>query len=131
MKARLKKVKVAPRLLVKGRTEQLSCHLTDEEFMVRARDLALVCQDLEGEADRQSQIKADMKAAMTKLEAEQSRLSLIVARKAEVRDVLVDVLADDMMGEAITVRQDTGEIINRRKLLASEQQLPLDLEARA
>ena len=130
MKARAKKVTVAPRLLVKGRTELLSCQLTDEEFMLRAHHLALVCQDIENEGDRQSQIKADMKAAMSKLEAEQSRLSLIVARKAEVRDVLVDVLADDMIGEAITVRQDTGEIIGRRKLQPNEQQLPLELEAR-
>lgn len=128
--SRSKKI-AAPRFLIEGRTEQLSCHLTDEEFVMRAHHLALVCQDLEGEADRQSQIKADMKAAMAKLEAERSRLSLIVARKAEVRDVLVDILADDLAGEAITVRRDTGEIIGRRKLQPNEQQLPLNLETRA
>lgn len=121
----------APRILVKDKVQHLSCALTDEEFMLRAHHLAVVCQDIESEEGRQSQIKADMKAALAKLEAEQSRLTLIVARKAEVREVLVDVLADDAVGEAITVRQDTGEIINRRQLDPSEKQLPLDLEARS
>lgn len=113
------------RVLSDRMTDQLSCVLTDEEFMARARHLALVCQDIESEEDRQTQIKADMKAAMTKLDAEQSRLSLIVARKAEVRDVPVCVMADDENGEAVTVREDTGEIIKRRKLEPSERQLPL------
>jgi hypothetical protein len=122
--------KVAPRMLVANKAQQLSCALTDDEFMLRARHLALVCQDIESEEGRQSQIKADMKAALAKLQAEQSRLTLIVARKSEVREVLVDIIADDLAGEAITVRQDTGEIIHRRQLEPAERQLPLDLEAR-
>jgi hypothetical protein len=129
MKAKPKKV--TTRVLVANKTQLLTCPLTDEEFMLRAHHLALVCQDIENEEDRQSQIKADMKAALAKLEAEQSRLTLIVARKAEVRDVLVDIIADDVAGEAITVRQDTGEIIHRRQLEPAERQLPLDLEARS
>jgi hypothetical protein len=113
------------RVLVKTKTEQLECHLTTDEFLERAMALAVTCQDIENEDGRQSLIKADMKAQLAKLEAEQSRLTLIVTRKAEPRETQVTVYADDEKGEALTIREDTGEIIRRRTLEPRERQLPL------
>ena len=115
------------RVLIDRFQEQLPCNLTDEEFVERARHLALVCQDIESEGSRQTQIKANMKATLTKLEAEQSRLSLIVSRKSEVRDVACSVVADDDKGEALTFRSDTDEVIRRRPLEPNERQLPLPI----
>lgn len=112
------------RILSKA-TESLECHLTDEEFQARASSLAAACQDVGREENRQAQLKADMKAQMARIEAERSRLTLIVARKAEPRDVPVRLEADDEKAEAITFREDTGEIIRRRALELHERQLSL------
>jgi hypothetical protein len=118
---------MAMRILIKAKPEQLECHLTSDEFIDRANALGLCCQDIEREDDRQAQIKADMKAQLAKLEAERSRLTLVVTRKAEPRDVKVTLYADDNTGEAITIREDTGEIIRRRPLDSKERQLPLPM----
>lgn len=116
------------RTLIEGKTEQLECHLTTEEFLDRATALAVVCQDITREDGRQSQIKADMKAQLSRLEAEQSRLTLVVTRKAEPREVRVTTFADDDKAEAMTVRDDTGEVIRRRALDLSERQLTLPVD---
>lgn len=107
------------------KTEQLECHLTAEEFDERAKGLAQACQDVGREEGNQAQIKADMKARMAALEADRSRLSLVVSRRAEVRDVRVRIEADDAKAEAITIREDTGEIVKRRALELHERQTKL------
>ncbi len=106
-------------------TEELECALTTDEFLDRANSLAQACQDIEREDSRQTQIKAGMKATLAKFESEQSRLSLIVTRKAEPREVRIKTFADDDTAEALTVRDDTGEVIRRRALALNERQVVL------
>jgi hypothetical protein len=115
-------------MILETRTESLSTNLTDEEFMARARDLARANQNIEALEQRQTDMKAQMKVEMTSAEAEQGRLTLIVARKAELRDVEVLVLADLKTGIARYVRQDTGEEYRTRPLTVEERQEKLPLE---
>ena len=68
-------------------TEHLLTTLTDAEFIDRATALARNLQDIEALEAEQTDAKQQMKAEMTSLEAERGRLSLIVSRKAEMRDV--------------------------------------------
>lgn len=110
------------RTLAEGKTEELECLLTSDEYANRANALAQVCQDVEGENIRQAQVKAGMKAELSRLEAERSRFTLIVARKAEPRAVRVMTYADDEKAEALVIREDTGEIIRRRALSLEERQ---------
>lgn len=116
---------MAMRVLVQTKPETLECRLSHDEFLDRARALAEACQDIESEEGRQTQVKADLKAQMTRLEAERSRLSLIVTRKAEPRETPTTIYADDARGLAITIREDTGEVVRQRELTPNERQLPL------
>lgn len=102
--------------------EQLECQLTEDEFKARASALAAACQDVHREEERQAQMKASMKAETARLESERSRLTLVVARRAEIRDVQVRVEADDEHAEAVTTREDTGEVVRRRALELHERQ---------
>jgi hypothetical protein len=113
------------RTISKTKNETLECGLTQDEFVERATALAAVCLDIESEGGRQSLIKADMKAQLARLEAEQSRLTLVVTRRAEPREVPVTVYADDDHGVAVTIREDTGEIVRQRDLEPTERQLSL------
>jgi hypothetical protein len=108
--------------LLSKKTDQLECHLTPEEFSLRSSSLAAACQDVAREMERQTQMKAAMKAELARLESERSRLVLIVSRRAELRDVMVRLEADDEKAEAVSVREDTGEIIRRRALEMHERQ---------
>jgi hypothetical protein len=113
------------------KTESLLTHLTNDEFVDRATALARSVQDIEALEDRQADTKAQMKAEMTSLESERGRLGLIVARKAELREVRVKLYAEDFSGIAIYVRADSGEEVRRRPLEDRERQpdLPLGVNA--
>lgn len=108
--------------------EELLTNLTDEEFNARARQLARAVQDVASLEAHQRDVKAQQKAELTKLEAERERLGLVVARCAELRDVRVQVMADDVNKLVITYRTDSGEEVRRREMRDSERQLPMFVE---
>jgi hypothetical protein len=109
-------------------TERLMTRLTPHEFEDRAEGLARAVQDVATEEARHADVKAQLKADLTKLEAERDRLTSVVSRRAELREVPVRLLADLEMGEALLVRDDSGEVVRRRPLTEAERQEPLPLE---
>lgn len=111
--------------MLRETTEKLLCRLTPDEFIARASALARVVQDMHGEEQRQTDMKAQMKAAIASLDAERDQLSLVVSRSAELRDVRVTEDADYARGIAITWRTDTGEEVRRRPLSDQERQIAL------
>ena len=113
---------------LRTRSEQLPCELSPTEFMDRATALARVVADITSEDDRQSSVKAEMKAALTALEAEQARLSLIVTRRAEPRAVTVEDWPLFANGLVEVVRADTGAIIRTRPMSEDERQQCLPMK---
>ena len=105
--------------------ESLLCTLTVHEYMARAAALARAVQDVKSEQDHQTEQKAKMKSTLTKFEGERDRLTMVVSRKAEARDVRVLGKPDYDMGLLRYYRTDTGEEIRSRSLTEFERQRPL------
>jgi hypothetical protein len=103
-------------------TDLLPHTLTHEELIQAGAALAGVVQDIESEGDRQAEIKSDMKARLTKLEAERTSLSLKVSRRREMRETKVEIWLDAEKSEVFKVRPDTGEEIMRRPAQPGELQ---------
>jgi hypothetical protein len=107
--------------------EHLACPLTDEEFADRAKALAETCQEIQAEESRAADIKAQLKARLTGLEARRNELSIVVGRREENRDVPVEMRADLDTGQALKVRTDTMKILSSRPLTDNERQQHLPL----
>lgn len=111
--------------IAKTETRSLPVKLTDPELRERGDQLAAVIQDLRAEEDRQVDIKTQMKARTTELDARQTQLAIAISRREEYRDVTVDVWHDYERLKVEAVRRDTGECIHRREMTQDELQRPL------
>jgi hypothetical protein len=100
----------------------LPCVLTEKEFLERSRSLASVTEDIATETDRQADMKAQMKAKLAGLQAQQSLLASIVSRGEELRDVEVHVEYDEVALMVRTFRRDTMETIEERPMRDDELQ---------
>ena len=109
-------------------TKSLPVRLTQDELLDRAAELAGVVEDYSTEEARQTDVKAQLKARLTELDAKRRQLAIVVARKEEYRDVRCEVLADLDRMLAHTMRTDTGEIVGSRPLTDEERQDGLPLE---
>jgi hypothetical protein len=110
-----------------ARTESktLPVKLTDRELRERGDSLASVIQDLNTEERRQVDIKAQMKARISELDARKTQLAITISRREEDRDVTVDVWHDYGRLQVSVIRRDTGEEIHRRGMTQDEMQQPL------
>jgi hypothetical protein len=115
-----------PIAILSRKTVPLSTSLTDEEQRDRGRQLARTIEDHRTEESRQEGMKREMKFVLAGLEAERDRLSAIVSRGEELRDVEVEERADYSIAEYVRQRMDTGEVLERRKLRENERQVPLE-----
>jgi hypothetical protein len=115
-----------PIAILSRKTVPLSTSLTDEEQRDRGRQLARTIEDHRTEESRQEGMKREMKFVLAGLEAERDRLSAIVSRGEEMRDVEVEERADYDAGEYVRQRMDTLDILERRKLRENERQVPLE-----
>lgn len=112
-------------------TRNLPCRLTEGELLARADDLSVVVQETTAEEGRQTDVKAQMKARLTELDARKTRLAITIGRKEEYRDVEVEHLADLQAGTVSVIRTDTGESIETRPMTEQERQTSLPLEVPA
>lgn len=115
--------------LLKTITRNLPCRLSDDELRQRGDALAETCQELHAEEQRQTDVKAQMKARMTELEAKQTRLSIVISRREEYRDVPCDQFGDTVRGTVDIVRRDTAEVVETRPMTDSERQQSLPMTA--
>lgn len=103
-------------------TRRLPVPLTHPEWENRAARLAQVEDEVSNEQEYQKQVKADLKARMSRLEAERSQVALAVRQKIEMRDVGVEFLADFHEGIVREQRMDDGTVLSTRSLTAEERQ---------
>lgn len=110
-------------------TRNLPCRLTEDELRQRGDALAEVVQELHAEEQRQADVKAQMKARVTELEAKQTRFAITISRKEEYRDIECDVFGDPERGVVELVRRDSGEVVETRPMTEDERQRALPLNA--
>ena len=103
----------------------LPTDLTQDEFNLKARELAETHEALAREREAQKETKAQMKARVEELEQKRTELARIVKARKEDRLVDVEEHANDERGIVECVRMDTGEIYTQRPLAAGERQLTL------
>jgi hypothetical protein len=103
-------------------TKQLPVKLTNDELLAKSSALAGTVQDYATEESRQADIKAQLKAKLTELDAKRTQLAIVVARKEEYRDVRCEIVADYDAQTAIEYRMDTGEVVMTRALTDGEKQ---------
>lgn len=107
--------------ILRKETHELPVQLTPDETLDKAQELARVIQETGQEEDRQKNLKDQMKARLSELTARRTRLSLIVARGEEYRDVEIAMTLTDE-GMIQEVRLDTEEIIRTRPPKDDERQ---------
>lgn len=125
----MKKVEEGQRFVsLKRITRNLPCRLTEGELLARADDLSVVVQETTAEEGRQTDVKAQMKARLTELDARKTRLAITIGRKEEYRDVEVELMADVQAGTVTIYRMDTSEAIETRPMTEQEKQNALPFE---
>lgn len=105
----------------------LPVRLFEEELLKKGTELAQTVQDIATEEDRQTDIKAQMKARLAELEGRRTNLAITISRREEHRDVEVDIFFDFQRGVVEDVRRDTGEAVSRRVMSESERQQHLPI----
>jgi hypothetical protein len=100
----------------------LPVRLSEPELRERGDQLASVVQDVTTEQQRQTDMKAQMKARLSELEAKRTQLAITISRREEDREVLVTLRFDYRAGRVTEVRSDTGEEILVRHLTDDERQ---------
>lgn len=116
-------------VMLKTITRNLPCRLTEEELRQRGDALAETVQELAAEESRQTDVKAQMKARLTELEAKQTRFAITISRKEEYRDIQCDLFVNADRGLVDVVRRDTSEVVETRPITDDERQRALALEA--
>jgi FixJ family two-component response regulator len=106
-------------------TKFLPCQLTEYERRDRGILLAKTVQDIALTEERHANVKAQLKAELQGLQAQESKLAGAVARGEESRDVRVSITYDFAELSVAEHREDTGEELSRRAMTEAERQMPL------
>lgn len=104
---------------------RLLCTLTPTELQAHGAKLAEACEDIQNETQAQTDIKAQLKSKMTSLEAHRDSIASIVRRKADYKDVPVNIFHDYTRAIVDEIRTDTGEVLCSRAMTDSERQAKL------
>lgn len=103
-------------------TRSLPCKLTDDEVAQRAAKMAAHVHDLVGLEVKAKASAAEFKEEKGRLSAEVKILAAAVRHRAEVRDVEVEIVHDDIRFAVDVIRLDTGEVVSTRRMNADEEQ---------
>jgi len=96
--------------------------LTQDEFEQRAAELAAVNQELEALDRNRKAAASGFKGQIEKAQGRLSKLVLIVAKRAEYRDVNCSQRINPDAKIVEIVRSDTGEIVDTRALTSQDLQ---------
>lgn len=111
--------------VLRTQTRSLPCKLTDDEVRNAGGELAAVVQDIAAEEERQTDVKAQMKARLTELQSRQTQLAIKVSRREEFREAKVEYEINDGADIVTERRLDTGEVMTIRPARDDEHQLAL------
>jgi hypothetical protein len=109
--------------------EDLSVKLSDEEVMERGNRLANIEGEIERHTSHETNVKADLKATRSRLEAERGRIAQQVRSRSELRPIEVEIVADFKAGLVRDIRVDTCATVRTRALSEAERQGALKLHA--
>jgi len=121
-----------PGVRVRKDTHTHEFTLTDEEFVMRAEDLAMQHVRIGVHDDYSARVRKLLKAQSDELVAESARLANVVSKRAEPRKVAVDVFIDRDRGRVYFVMGLTDvDGALRGVILATEPASEHDLKAEA
>lgn len=122
-----KKKKSSADKLIGDHVEDVPCRITDAEKMKFGERLAQIEQELAEHSTREDELKRQLKATETRLEAERMQISGIVRSGMEPRPVRIEHWALFDSGIYQESREDTGEVLSGRvrPLSDRERQEPL------
>lgn len=106
-------------------SENLVCVLSDDEQRDRGRQLAEAVEAVTNEQVTQKAAKDEMKDRLDEMQAERTRLAVIVREGKEKRLVPVRFDYDDALGKVHKTRLDTGEVYESRAMTDEERQRAL------
>ncbi|MFW6087678.1 MAG: hypothetical protein ACODAG_10775 [Myxococcota bacterium] len=107
----------------------LPVKLTEEQVADAAREMAEVAKQIDDLEQRKKELLAEMRTEMADLQGHLSGIAKKV-RQGAVEDAVPCVQGLDYSEQhMITVRLDTGEVIERRPLTAEERQGEFDLSS--
>lgn len=114
-----------PTVVLKRGELSLPTELTQDEFNVKARELAATHEAIALERETQKETRTELKRRMEELEQKRSHLARIVRDRREDRLVEVEEHANYARGVVEFVRLDTGEVYGTRPLTGDDRQLKL------
>jgi len=103
-------------------TQRLKCLLTDAELLEKGEELARTLDEVVSLEDEKKAITEQFKSKITELESRSSVLRSPVRNKYDFRPVDCIQTMDNNEGTSKTVRLDTGDIVEERKLTYDERQ---------
>lgn len=109
-------------------TRNLPCKLTDGDILERADRIARIRAEMDDAESTLSTAKAAFKRAEEMLNGEFKLLVREIRSREEWRDVDCHEERDYHAMEVVVVRDDTGEIVERRRLTPGELQQKLKLD---
>jgi hypothetical protein len=107
--------------------QRLPVALTDAELLAFGQRLAKCQADLTEHNMHAEQVKKELKAKESAIEAERAHLSGIIREKKELRDVQCERWAHYDEGDIVELRTDTGEVIYQRRMEMHERQVSLPI----
>jgi hypothetical protein len=108
--------------------ETLRCQLTPQEHLAKAQEMARAHNDVAAEIQRQTDVKTELKARLSRLEGILDELSTVVGSGHEWRTVIVSEVFSYATRTVTKVRTDTGETLSERGMSDQEMQMALPLK---
>lgn len=119
--------KTAPPPTIKEIRRSLPVQLTSDERLKIGSDLGKETQELLRAEGRKKEVGAQLTADVELHKASVARLGTLLANGYEYREVKCKLTIDRERDLATIVRDDTGEVVERRPLTPSEMQGELEL----
>jgi hypothetical protein len=107
-------------------TRSLLCPLSDEDFKLRAHNLAVARQRARALVDEKKAIATKYAVELKEIEAQIDSLAAVVKSKSEHRPVNVEWIEDHKSGTMRLERLDTGTEIDSRPMTMAERQSTLN-----
>lgn len=114
----------------KAATETLKCILTDKEKLSKGRELADVISEKDSHESELEAVKKDFNGKIKTCESRIKSLTTHLSTGYEYRPVKVIIIFDYDVCEVRKIRDDTGEIFDKRTMSNEERQMALDLKDR-
>jgi hypothetical protein len=110
-------------------TRLLKCELTEEEVRQAADTLARNLDELEVLDDKLKEVKADFKAQTEAKEAAAKVQRNLVRNKYDYRQTPCTMTLNYTTQKVIVTRDDTGDVVTERDMLAEEKQMDMGFDA--